>query len=840
MSVYTIQPGDALLQIAINQGVEYVDLLTLNPQCQNDPDHIIEGETLTLPNAVEIEDSAPDYSIESPSENIEPTPSGEIESSPDCQGVEVHDVLFLTGDAPTDYYCLSEEHQAKLKEEIAVTDALIQDYKTLLEEAPHGDDIAPEVMKEHALKKKSWLEQCVYAGAISVNEPTPTVGVAAGAQSTPITQDYINSKITELNKRRNIVESYVPFFTPDSEITLRKETLNKLEEEMAYWTKLMTSTSPPEAAERSNGQKVDLDTFNAKTMERTPARRHVVEAWLVSENRLVYLRVAFLEQARTFWIKNPVSSDASKALKARDWSGLKNAFINDIKRGVQKDMGAGKLENIFQRWEAEGWKAHEWKATQKLYDENGEAIFATTQEAQLLRFAAQASVSNTLNISEGKVDIGVSAQASFALAEGAVGFERYLPYESGYPLGLSYLDANKKPAVYPFGQFRAKLSLVLSCFAGSMVNGRLALSNQVNSNPGHQVLLSPTVTMGTNASGGVGIKGDIFGGAQVGGQVEGGFEWKAPPDITQDKVFDFATLAKVSADGNVAIGAGASWDFQLSLDRGKFYFNCSGRLVWGPGGGGGFGSVIDAEQLWQLAVILFKGLKATDYRVLDNLDGDAYTHFIRSSYYAFVLTTRPEDALKQAVMSTYASIDTWWRARLDLWKNDSEKRKEAQRLARRINQSLTRKGCTVTGEVAFDELLPETVGIMLNTLVTTFYLSWEEQQEKAIRILLLGAVKTWRRFEEVLARMNATGEKDQGDEVLFHNLARINAILDGAQQSEFDRWVFKLAQHKEITADNLHEMRPFTPRSGNAWHTKKPTVEQQIAQLNQYNGQYTV
>ncbi|MEF1257268.1 LysM domain-containing protein, partial [Vibrio sp. M260112] len=260
------------------------------------------------------------------------------------------------------------------------------------------------------------------------------------------------------------------------------------------------------------------------------------------------------------------------------------------------------------------------------------------------------------------------------------------------------------------------------------------------------------------------MKGDIFGGAQVGGQVEGGLEWKAPQDTKLDKVFDFATLAKVGANGNVAIGAGAGWDFQLAIDKGEFIFNCSGRLVFGPGASGGFGTVIDFEQLWQLAVILFKGLKATDYRVLDNLHEEVYQHFMRSSYIAFAsdMIANPQEALKQAVMNTQLSINKWWEKRTQKWDNESEKKKEARQLAQRITKHFNPNGNDVTGEVPFEELLPETVGIMLNTLVTTFYLSWEEEQETAIYILLLGGVKTWRRFEEVLTRMNVTGEKPSG------------------------------------------------------------------------------
>ncbi|MEF1286114.1 LysM domain-containing protein, partial [Vibrio sp. M250220] len=272
---------------------------------------------------------------------------------------------------------------------------------------------------------------------------------------------------------------------------------------------------------------------------------------------------------------------------------------------------------------------------------------------------------------------------------------------------------------------------------------------------------------------------------------------------------------------------------------------CSGRLVFGPGASGGFGTVIDFEQLWQLAVILFKGLKATDYRVLDNIDSRVYEHLMLSSYMAFAsdMIANPQEALKQAVMNSRQSINIWWDDRLENWKSESEKKKEARQLAQRITKHFNPNGNDVTGEVPFEELLPETVGIMLNTLVTTFYLSWEEEQETAIYILLLGGVKTWRRFEEVLTRMNVTGEKPLGgkqaeDKALFDNLARINAILDGEQQTSFNNWVLKLAQVKEINEANFAQMHPFAPRSGWSWRQKRETVERQIAHLNKNNGYY--
>ncbi|MDC5841937.1 LysM peptidoglycan-binding domain-containing protein [Vibrio europaeus] len=839
MPSYKIQPGDSLLQIAIDQRVEYIDILALNPQYQSNPDYIRAGDSIHLPTIEKVEEVKPDFSIEPPSNAIEPKPSGEIVCQSECKTKQLFDVLFVTGDAPADYYCLTEEHQSKLKEEIKYTDQLMQGYKELLENAPKEEEATANKMQEHALKKKAWLEQCIYAGAIAAQEPASNTGVATQpTNNAPITQHYIGSKITELEKRRVVVKNYVPFFSEQSALTVRDKVIEGIENEISDLKRLVNKPPTPES---SSKQGINPNQFDAKTFERKPARRHVIEVWLASENRLVYLRAEFFESAKNNWIKNPEKTEVTKALEARDWQGLKQAIKTDITKGIGGDFKAGKLESVFANWKVDGWKAHEWKATQKLYDNNGEVLFAATEEAQLLRFAAQASVKSTIEPSKGKIDLGIGAEASFALAEGAVGLNCYLPYESGYTLELSYLDANKQQAVYPFGHFRAKVSLMLSCFVGAMTNGRLEISNQPNENPGHQILISPTVSMGTNTSGGVGVKGDIFGGAQIGGQVEGGLEWKAPPDIKLDKVFDFATLAKVGANGNIAVGAGAGWDFQLAIDRGQFVFNCSGRLVFGPGASGGFGTTIDFEQLWQLAVILFKGLKATDYRLLDNLDDDVYRHFMRSSYMAFAsdVITSPEEALKQAVMNTSQSINDWWKERTRLWQIESEKEKEAFRLARRI----VTKYNDVTGEVPFEELLPETVGIMLNTLVTTFYFSWEEKQETAIYILLLGAVKTWRRFEEVITRMNATGEKPSGgkqaeDKALFDNLARINAILDGEQQTSFNNWVLTLAKINEINENNFAQMRPFEPRSGWSWNQKRDRVERQIARLNKNNGYY--
>lgn len=63
-----------------------------------------------------------------------------------------------------------------------------------------------------------------------------------------------------------------------------------------------------------------------------------------------------------------------------------------------------------------------------------------------------------------------------------------------------------------------------------------------------------------------------------------------------------------------------------------------------------------------LAIILFKGLKATDYRILDNINREVYKHFMHSSYAEFSADLL--SALKRRMNSTQ-SIKSLWGARLD-------------------------------------------------------------------------------------------------------------------------------------------------------------------------------
>ncbi|MUK51555.1 hypothetical protein [Aliivibrio fischeri] len=54
------------------------------------------------------------------------------------------------------------------------------------------------------------------------------------------------------------------------------------------------------------------------------------------------------------------------------------------------------------------------------------------------------------------------------------------------------------------------------------------------------------------------------------------------------------------------------------------------------------------------------------------------------------------------------------------------------------------------------------------------------------------------------------GHEEVGYEKLFANLKRINTVLDGEQQREFNGWVYRLAKAKKQS--EILPM-PFTPKT---------------------------
>ncbi|MGF1706672.1 LysM peptidoglycan-binding domain-containing protein [Enterovibrio baiacu] len=827
--IYVIKSGDTLLQIALDNNVHFVDLLILNPKYQKNPDLILPGETLKLP-AVAEEEIEPSFDIE-PISNKTEVKSGCVKGKPFCQTTEICDILFVTGEDPGQYYLLDEETQKAIEEELNITDRLIQDYSKILEESASVDSTNESELNQHKKKKQAWFDQAAYAGVIKQGNPSDDKEINTRKTASEDTPKRIRSQIKSLQDRRRIIHDYVPFYgltSESSKVTLKNKVIETLDSEIAAWKAKLDKPLTPES---SNKQSVDMNNLGHKKLGTTKPKRHIVEVWMVSKDRLVYLRADFVEKARRKWITNPVRDNLATAIANKDRRGIQKALFDDIKKGLPKtakQAAFGKLEGKFKEWKLQGGKFNEWKLEQTLENDQGEIIFAASEEAQLLRYAAQASVKATLEPAEGKIDIGVGAEASFALAEGAVKAKTFFPHKNGYNVELSYIDAMKHEASYPCGRFRADLEIMLSCFVGVMGQAGIKLTNQPQDNgaSGAHLLLSPNVNVGARATGEVGLSAGAFAGAQAGGQIAGSVQWEPPENIYTG---DFGALAEIKAEGNVAFGAGASLDFTIELSGGQFRFYCAGKLVFGPGGSGGFGTTVDFEKVWELAKVIWGALQVIDYRFLKNVNKDAYDFLYQAAYMAFSAPQRTLDALRNpgetlqnVIVSSTREINSWWQLRADEMNMRNRLSKEAKTLSRRILKPGTYSGLEPY------LLPPQTIGVMLNTLVVTFYFSWEEEQENAIVKLLSQSIHTWRKFEETLSCMNNRGEKQSGDKVLFDNINRLNAILDGHQQNMFNKWVKNLALNNRLS--NVGKTLPFTPYKN--INTKRDLVAYQVREMN--------
>lgn len=821
-NTYTVKSGDTLLQIAIDNQVEFIELLALNPKYQPNPDLIHPGDVLTLPEEANIEKVEATHPVEPPAAERPTSDTGAICSEPACKEPEYVDMLFVLDKDhnPQDYYCLDEESQKFILEEIDQTDKLITLLREIQNEAPDSETATEEELAQHALKREAWLKDVIYAG---VTKPAKKTSSNDEVSSQSENAQLAETKRQEVEKRIDFVREYTSIFHSEKSLeVLQQKVLESLNQELAHWESLSQKAKDSTTSKGATKKSVDLDKFNhGKDVKlESDVKHHIREVLLVSEDRVIYIRDEFFVREQPHWKKNSYHKALKSVIDAADPRKLKQAIKDDLAKGLLKHTKiSAKLEKNIDEWTAEGWQWKAWEAKQKIKTASGNTVFALSESARLFRWGAQASADKTLSVQKGiKADIGISASASFALAEAAVNAECYVPYKKGFGLTLRYLDAQKKPALYSFGRFRFKAVIELGAFVGVTVDGNAgAEAGTKREQPsGTEVLLSPRANIGpcSNKGGQIGITGEGFAGAQAGGKLTGGIEWLDPKD---EPAMKFGELASLGGEGNLAFGAGAGVDFQIELRRSQFYLHCSARVVWGLGAQGGFAVSIDAGKIWDLVIVIWKGLQYVDYRQLKNLNPEMYKYLVQASYLAFASNFIDKaNGLKNTINSGVESVSDAWDTRVEL-------HREAEILAKRVLDS---DGDIWSGAQK-DYLPPETIGIMLNTLVESFYLSFDEKQEKAICFLLKETTYSWRKFEEILARMNAKGTKGNNIDSMFKNMDRINAILDGVQQKQFNKWVYELSQKNKSSFITVNGGEPFKPAFGD----KRAKIQKQIAEL---------
>jgi len=837
---YTIKEGDTLLQVAIDNQVAFTDVLELNPKFQPNPDLIYPGNVIILPSDDNVEAIKSAHPVAPVAKQRPASLTGSICSAPQCQSPEIIDLLFVTDRDHTaeEYYCLDKDAQKYILDEIQQTQTLIDTLKKVNEQAPSGKDTSKKALEQHVLQRQSWLDDAIYAGVIAPKTATEhRISATSTAQNENSNKEQVNAKIKELNERIQFVKRYNPLFRESSDKDLQARTIAALNQERSYWQTLTVKAAA--TPQKPASLKIALETLNhshSSELTQGHATRHIREVLLVSANRLIYLREDFFQREKNYWKQNSHHTNLRNVLAAADPTRLKRALADDLQQGILKNKTLPvTLKNNLNSWTADGWHWKSWQAKNDITNNNGDTLFALNSSAQLFRWGAQASADADGNLKDRKLDLGISASGSLSLAEAAINASVFFPYEKGWGLSLSYTDANGQPAIHSFGRSRFHCSIELSAFSGALVSGNVGAGNTPERPSGSDVILTPNVNLGPcrNGNGQIGLKAEGFAGAQVGGKVTGGVEWLSPQK-EETSPLEFATLASLGSEGNLACGAGAGVDFKLSLIQTKFYLHCSARVVWGVGAQGGFAVVLDVGKLWELAQVIWDGLQCVDYRQLKNIDRRSYKYLVHSSYLAFAsdIINNPQSALMHSVNQGRKKINEWW-------ENRKTRQAEAYHLSRRIIDEKQ----DVWGGMPKDRLPPETVGMMLDTLVEDFAFRRDERQELAICLILRDTTYSWRKFDEILCRMNKNGEKANDDQTKFNNLARINAILDGGQQRQFNHWVHQLAKIKTfstmLTRENVPlPPAPFSNRLGDVFRKKALQIDQQFAALGTHYPRY--
>lgn len=271
-------------------------------------------------------------------------------------------------------------------------------------------------------------------------------------------------------------------------------------------------------------------------------------------------------------------------------------------------------------------------------------------------------------------------------------------------------------------------------------------------------------------------------------------------------------MAELRVEGNVAWGIGASGEFGINIADNRLAFNCKGSLIFGPGAGGGFGALVDVEQVGKLTLLFCNALADVDYRHLLGVTEDAFRYMAVGLYQ---VATSPAKSFSDALDDGVFEMLKWWDRR-------AATRIEAESLARYLIDHEEDKILRVRNQdIPLSVLPPETIGPMVYLLtegvVARGIGSFNERQEQAL-VILLSEVRRWRQFIEVLEHCSLDGTKVNAME----SLERINALLNGHEQDKFNRFIDSLAINQNSNSPVRSAWEP-----SNAWRKEKLLVAAQ-------------
>ncbi|WP_417538616.1 LysM peptidoglycan-binding domain-containing protein [Marinobacter sp.] len=789
-TTYRVQSGDTLSAIAVQHQTSIAELQAINPQITN-KDHIQIGWELKIPANGDSAKVNGSKAMRAPRSTNNKS-KGQA-SCTECS-VEYTEIIHVTG-ASDDEWCvaLPESAAKELLQEVELVDGLMAEFKEA--QNAHHDPQSSEPSP-----KRRWMQKAEKMGLIA---PSPDEHEDDSANKASQLSSQIAAIDEQIKWYNDYDSDYLMSYVSndaqkreDVETAAKEKRLAMLREERRILVSQLEEGSASSGVKGNGLKSSDFLATHGNTTEtgfigsrRARKESGVIEIMIVSRpGRWHYIRrEAYQRLVTTYASVRYVKKTRAIANTLKNKSATGAVLAGQVLEGISADASKSLIGNI-EMTLAQTSDQHyllgeeHSKLTWSSGDDDESPVennFQVSAEAHLMRFAMQASAGvNAFDLSTGEIDIGTKASASMALLEAEVKLaEVFVPHEAGWDCRFTYKNRNGELTDMAFGAFRFSGEITLNCFAGGRVSGEASTRLSTGA---ASFLLSDKKKVEASPTAGLAVSGNAFAGAEAGGAVGGQFSWVHPSEQYKNNA-DWQNLFKISAGGTLALGAGAGFDFQLKLEQNKIVLVCKGRLVFGPGASGSFGSEIGADKIWNLAKTVFEVLSAADYHFLANIDEELFSQWTRALYLKFTDDTQN---LLELLTCPALRFEEFWMMR-------KERKKAAEALSAKIIAHA--KNCSSLEELNLDglpysQLPPETLGAMMHTLSETFIDSWEENQEKAL-LILTSQIKTWRQFFETLEHMSPDGSKVNP----MGSLRTLVAILDDgasdSQLSQFHRWI---------------------------------------------------
>ena len=397
----------------------------------------------------------------------------------------------------------------------------------------------------------------------------------------------------------------------------------------------------------------------------------------------------------------------------------------------------------------------------------------------MMRFTYGASVQGTFKPSKGKFMFCAEGSTEFALAEGQAKVTGYFPDAQGHHVVARWFEDEKGEQSADLGYLQLALEVVLYGFAGASamicvnthfdakgglpaLRGAFKEEDHTNKQEGRK---KKPGKKDDPMLQGAGVEGSLFAGVKAGCDVKLKLNWRNP-----EQKNEWRDLAEAGYGVAVAAGAAVEGEFKIEYERGKFHVRAHAGIVAGIGASGTVNCVVNVEKIIELIQFCYTELRKADFGYVCVFDQDAFYAISALISYHFAFAVETTELLSEQ----WIKVDRWW--------NDRRvKNAEAKMLAQNI---------IADSEGVLRYATPEAQGRMLYILSETFWLTTEENQEKAV-IKLLSYIQSEKEFDEVCEHMTPDGQSNHTPD---DGKARLNDLLDFTQQGQFDKWLNKLTE----------------------------------------------